>query len=121
MALTAKQRAKRKINELTQDVVSATISLSAETNRANSNAKVAEHHAGVAKNMTDALTIERIGRRSLLESFRAERLGLVRDLFRVDQRIRVLLETTRGDHNALNSAGGQVENDFGAPLVGPRS
>lgn len=115
----------RKIEQLEKQAAekdaAGKMALQAETNRADRNAKYSEHNAGVAKGLRESLDIERIGRRSLLESFRAERLTIVRDLFRVDQRIRVLLETERGDHNALLAANGQVEDEDGSPLVGPRS
>jgi hypothetical protein len=108
-------------NELDKTRVEGTLCLNAETKRADRNREIANHNAEVAKQLRDDLNIERVGRRSLLESFRRERLELVAKLYVVDQRLRVLMETERAENDALDSVSGQVEDEHGLPNYGPKS
>lgn len=106
--------------ELEKVRVQSNIHLNAETNRAEKNRAIANHNAEVASKLREDLTIERIGRRSLHESLRRERMELVAQLYVIDQRLRVLAETSRGDDQALDQVTGQVETEHGDAVYHPR-
>lgn len=66
--------------------------------------------------VSEKLRVERVGRRAMLESLRAERARLVNELYVCEQRLAVMRDTERGGNGALALAGPQVENDEGKAI-----
>lgn len=73
--------------------------------------QAANKNAAAAKEYSENLRIERVGRRAMLESLRAEHARLVHELYVCEQRLAVLRDTECGGNGALAIAAPQVEND----------
>lgn len=91
--------------------------LQAESGRANRAetyvehlAKRAELHKAEAAMASRDLTVERVGRKALMESLRRERAELVAALFLVDQRLQALNQTNRDTDPGLLLMPDQVDD-----------